>query len=253
VTVEAVAVSADDGRVRTITLNRPERLNAFTAESYRTLARLLRAADEDRVVRAVVLTGAGRAFSSGVDLDAVGVGEEARRELGHTFGGLLEALMTLGKPLIAAVHGVAVGFGATILLHCDVVLVAEDARVRFPFTTLGTAPEAGSSVLLPLRVGPQHAAEVLYTSRWLSAAEAVSMGLATRSHPAAQLLEEARKIARLMAEQPPEAVAAAKRLIRSGQRDAVRAALGREQEEARHLSQVLGPLGRRPPGPAGGG
>jgi enoyl-CoA hydratase/carnithine racemase len=246
--MDNVVLSADDGPVRTITLNRPARLNAFTAESYAALSGLLRAADQDAAVGVVLLTGAGRAFSSGVDLDAVAGEGPERGDLGPTFNELLESLMALSKPLLAAVHGVAVGFGATILLHCDVVFVAEDARIRFPFTSLGTAPEAGSSVLLPARIGPQRAAELLYTSRWVSGAQAVDLGLAAGSHPAAEVLGQARSMASLIAAQPADAVVAAKRLIQSGQRDIVRAALTRENESARQLGEVLGPIHlRRPP------
>jgi len=245
--MDGVVVSADEGQVRTITLNRPARLNAFTAESYQVLAGALQDADREPRVRAVILMGAGRAFSSGVDLGALAAEGPASRDLGPTFNHLLETLMAFSKPLLAAVHGVAVGFGATILLHCDVVLVAEDTRIRFPFTSLGTAPEAGSSVLLPALIGPQRAADLLYTSRWVSGAEAVSLGLAARCHPADEVVGRARETARLMVAQPGEAVAAAKRLIRAGRRDVVRAAISRETGEAGHLGEVLGPLPRRPP------
>ncbi len=91
----------------------------------------------------------------------------AGRQLSQTFDVLIEALAAFGKPLVAAVHGPAVGFGATILLHCDIVLVADDTRMRFPFSSLSTAPEAASSALLPAIVGPQRAAELLFTSRWI--------------------------------------------------------------------------------------
>jgi enoyl-CoA hydratase/carnithine racemase len=249
--MDEIVFNADEGPVRTITLNRPQRLNAFTAESYQALAAALQDADREATVGAVVLTGAGRAFSSGVDLGAVAAEGPGRRDLATTFNDLLEALMAFSKPLLAAVHGVAVGFGATILLHCDVVLVAEDTRIRFPFTSLGTAPEAGSSVLLPALIGPQRAADLLYTSRWVSGAEAVTLGLAASCHPADEVADRARATARVMTAQPGQAVAAAKRLIRSGRRDAVRAALARETGEGGHLGEVLGPLPRQPPRDSG--
>jgi len=172
-------LASDDGPVRTLTLNRPTRLNAFTSASYRRLAQLLHDAGENPDVLVVVLRGHGRAFCSGVDVEELGVeGGEGGQKLGETFDALVKELLGFAKPLVAAVHGPAVGFGATILLHCDVVLVADDARLRFPFTSLSTAPEAGSSALLPAIVGPQRAAELLFTSRWIDAAEAVSYGLA---------------------------------------------------------------------------
>jgi enoyl-CoA hydratase/carnithine racemase len=245
-------IADDDGAVRIITLNRPARLNAFTAQSYRSLADVLDTADRDPRVRVALLVGSGRAFSSGVDLDALtaagagGAAREGRNEFAETFDRLLHCLMAFGKPLLAAVHGVAVGFGATILLHCDIVLVADDARLRMPFTDLGTTPEAGSSALLPMQVGPQHAADVLYTSRWVDGAEAVRIGLAARSYPADRLRDEAGQLAQEIAARPPEAVAAAKRLIRAGRAGTTQAALDREREESGRLHAVLGPLRRGP-------
>ncbi len=153
---DQLVLAADDGPVRTLTLNRPTRLNAFTSASYRRLAQLLHDAAENPAVLVVVLRGQGRAFCSGVDLEELGVeGGQGGQELGETFDALVKELLGFAKPLVAAVHGPAVGFGATILLHCDVVLVADDARLRFPFTSLSTAPEAGSSALLPAIVGPR--------------------------------------------------------------------------------------------------
>jgi len=236
----------DDGLVRTLTLNRPARLNAFTAASYRTLARLLVGADLDEEVHTVLLRGAGRAFSSGVDLDALRASADTTGELGETFDELLEALMGLQKPLVAAVQGSAVGFGATILLHCDLVLMADDARLRFPFTSLRTAPEAGSSMLLSVIAGPQRAAEFLFTSRWVGAAEALAAGLAVRSCAPDRLQAEAMDLAREVAAQPLAAVAATKRLLRDARAQELGAALARERHEARHLSELLGPMGTPP-------
>jgi len=236
----------DDGAVRTLTLNRPDRLNAFTATSYRLLAELLVEADQDAEVHALILRGAGRAFSSGVDLDALRERPDAAAQLGETFDELLEALVTLDTPLLAAVHGSAVGFGATVLLHCDLVLVAEDARLRFPFTSLGTAPEAGSSMLLTALVGPQRAADFLFTSRWIGAAEAVSAGLALRSCPPERLEAETMDLAREVAAQPPVAVATAKRLLREARTEPLEEAFARERREARQLSARMGPMGTAP-------
>ena len=241
-------VLADDAdTVRTLTLNRPSRLNAFTADSYRLLAARLGEADGDTRVHVVVLRGAGRAFCSGVDVELLGADERIPQRGGpgdllEEFQRLMDALTTLTKPLVAAVNGPAVGIGATILLHCDVVLVADGARLRFPFTSLRTAPEAGSSWLLREAVGPQRAAELLYTARWVEADEAVALGLAVRRCPPESLGDEAQALALTMAAQPPAAVAAAKRLLRAGRADAVKAAVEREVGEARRLGQLLGPI-----------
>jgi enoyl-CoA hydratase/carnithine racemase len=183
----------DDGRVRIVTFNRPDRVNAFTASAYRSLARVLNEADTAGDVSVVLMQGSGRGFSSGVDLDSAA---EQDRVLGETFDDLIESLIRFSKPLLAAVHGAAVGFGATILLHCDLVLVGDKARLRYPFTALGTTPEAGSSSLLPRLVGLQRAADLLLTSRWISGAEAAEIGLAARCCPEESLHAEALATAR---------------------------------------------------------
>ncbi|MGD9701004.1 MAG: enoyl-CoA hydratase/isomerase family protein [Acidimicrobiia bacterium] len=237
---DAEVLTDDEGPIRVITLNRPARLNAFTADGYRLLAHSLRDADDAPGVHVVLIQGAGRAFSSGVDLDAFRSGDHGAFASG--FGELLDVLLGLRKPLVAAVHGPAVGFGATLLLHCDVVLVADDARLRFPFTKLGTAPEAGSSWLLPATVGAQRAAELLLTSRWVSSAEAVELGLAARVVPAAELAARSRDVAHQMAAHPLPAVVAAKRLLKMSARTAVPVAIGHESEAGRSLAEELGGL-----------
>jgi enoyl-CoA hydratase/carnithine racemase len=225
----------DDGHVRTITFDRPERLNAFTSEAYGALADALRVADAADGVHAIVLAGAGRAFSSGVDLDALRGGDP--ESFGREFLRLLDALIDCATPVIAAVHGPAVGFGATMLLHCDVVVVARDARIRFPFTQLGTAPEAGSSVLLPAAIGAQRAAEILLTSRWVSGDEAAAIGLAAVAVPAEHVLQRALAIATTITEQRRTAVIATKRLLRASAAD-TRAAIARETDAARTLGSI---------------
>ncbi|HEY1651735.1 MAG TPA: enoyl-CoA hydratase/isomerase family protein [Acidimicrobiales bacterium] len=241
---DQLVLAVDEGPVRTLTLNRPTRLNAFTSASYCRLADLLDGAARDPDVLVVVLRGQGRAFCSGVDLEELtGDRGEGGRRLGETFDTLIDALVAFTKPLVAAVHGPAVGFGATILLHCDVVLVADDARLRFPFTSLSTAPEAGSSVLLPALVGPQRASELLFTSRWITAPEAVQYGLALSSCPRERLDVEAAGLADRIAAQPAAAVASAKQLLRADRTDRVRAASLRERAAAGMLSAAFGPPG----------
>lgn len=241
---DQLVLVADDGAVRTLTLNRPTRLNAFTSASYRRLAQLLHDAAEDPDVLVVVLRGQGRAFCSGVDLEELGdEGGRGGQKLGESFDALVKELLGFAKPLVAAVHGPAVGFGATILLHCDVVLVADDARLRFPFTSLSTAPEAGSSALLPAAVGPQRAAELLFTSRWVDAAEAVSYGLALSRCPREELAAAVGALAERIAQQPAAAVASSKRLLGADRMRMVSAASRRERAEAGWLSSTFGPPG----------
>ena len=244
---DQLVLATDDGPVRTLTLNRPTRLNAFTSASYGRLAQLLHDAAENPDVLVVVLRGQGRAFCSGVDLEELG--EESRgrggQRLGDAFDALIKELLGFAKPLVAAVHGPAVGFGATILLHCDMVLVADDARLRFPFTSLSTAPEAGSSALLPAIVGPQRAAELFFTSRWIDASEAVNYGLAVSRCPREQLDAEVAGLAERIAQQPAAAVTSAKRLLRADRMQVVSTASRRERAEAGWLSSKFGLPGSR--------
>jgi enoyl-CoA hydratase/carnithine racemase len=219
----------DRGAVRLLTLDRPGALNAFDSPLYRAAGAALTAARDDDGVKVAVLTGAGRAFSAGQDLD-----EMARLAAGEAvesgFPVLLAALETFDKPLVAAVNGVAVGIGFTMLPHCDLVLAAEDARFRTPFAEMGVPPEAASSVLFPARMGWQRAAEVLFTSPWLSAAEAVECGIALRVVPAASLLVEALALAARIATAPLPALRAIKATMLAGRADAVSSARAREEE-----------------------
>lgn len=219
----------DHGPVRVLTLDRPGALNAFDSPLYRATGAALTAARDDDGVKVVVLTGAGRAFSAGQDLE-----EMARLAAGEpiesAFPVLLAALESFDKPLVAAVNGPAVGIGFTMLPHCDLVLAAEDARFRTPFAEMGVPPEAASSVLFPARMGWQRAAEVLFTSPWLSAAEAVECGIALRVVPAASLLVEALALAARIATAPLPALRAIKATMLAGRADAVSSARAREEE-----------------------
>ncbi|HLM63221.1 MAG TPA: enoyl-CoA hydratase/isomerase family protein [Acidimicrobiales bacterium] len=233
----ATLVRVDDhGPVRLVTLDRPEVLNAFDNALYRATADALGAARDDDRVHVVVLTGAGRAFSSGQDL-----GEMARLAAGEDlesgFPVLLDALQAFDKPLVAAVNGVAVGIGFTLLPHCDLVLAAEHARFRTPFAVMGVPPEAASSLLFPDRMGWQRAAHVLFASPWLSAAEAVEHGIALRTVPADDLLPEALALAAAVAAAPLPALRAIKSTMLAGRDAAVTAA--RSCEDAA-FARVLG-------------
>jgi enoyl-CoA hydratase/carnithine racemase len=140
----------------------------------------------------------------------------------------MDALTAFDKPLLAAVNGVGVGIGLTLLLHCDVVLIAEGARLRAPFVPLGVVPEAASSYLLPLQLGHQRAAELLFTADWVDARGAVALGLASRAVPRDRLLPEARAIAARMAAQPLGALRWTKRMLLAVRADGIRAARARE-------------------------
>src|SRR5512145_3130605 len=163
-------LQADDGFVRLLTLNRPAQKNAFNTVQWRELREALAEAKAAADVRVVVLTGAGGAFSAGQDLSEMAAAATsatpsttgAPEAGGHPFGLFLDELVAFDKPLVAAVNGVAVGIGLTILLHCDFVFVAEGARLRAPFVTLGVVPEAAASYLLPFVIGWRASLELLY-------------------------------------------------------------------------------------------
>jgi enoyl-CoA hydratase/carnithine racemase len=228
-----------EGYTTWLALNRPERLNAFTAQGYRELRIALERGSADDSTRVVVLTGRGRAFSVGADrslLDPKSTATE-RENAGDEFFRLLEVLASFNKPLFGAVNGLAVGFGATMLLYCDIVLVAETARLRLPFTELGIVPEAGSSALLPARVGWADAMWTMLSSEWFDASEALRMGLAWRVVPDCDLRQETSSAAATVAARDPLAVAATKRLMIDGRVEAARRGIAREVQELRALSE----------------
>lgn len=217
--------------VRVIAFNRPEVRNAFDTTMYHEVTAALRAADADESIGAVVLTGRGSAFTSGQDLAemaAIATGT-AVEGAGQGFMGLLECLIDLSVPLLAAVNGVAVGLGFTLLPHCNLVLVDAGARLRVPFAELGVPPEAASSVLFPAAMGWQQAARILLTSDWVSAPELVELGLALRVCPAGTVLDETVALAARIAAHPRAATRASSSLVRAARRDTVVAANRREQ------------------------
>jgi enoyl-CoA hydratase/carnithine racemase len=245
--VSRIAVEDAAPGVRVITFDRPEVRNAFDTAMYLEVTDALRAADRDDALAAVVLTGRDAAFTSGQDLAemaAIATGT-AVEGAGQGFMGLLDTVSTLSIPLLAAVNGVAVGLGFTILAHCDLVLVDSSARLRVPFAELGVPPEAASSVLFPARMGWQQAARVLLTSDWVSADEAVELGLALKVCEDGTALTETVALATRIAAHPHAAIRAITRLMRDGQRELVQAANQREQAAfARLLSGAAqaGPL-----------
>jgi enoyl-CoA hydratase/carnithine racemase len=220
-----------------LTFDHPDRLNAFTAADYEELKDALLAAAADSDTRVVVVTGSGRAFCAGAHRSLLD-GTASVRELqkaGTAFTAMLETLVSFEKPVLAAVNGLAVGIGCTMLLHCDLVVMAESARVRFPFTALGVVPEAGSSAMLAAHLRGADATWALLSSEWVDAAGAVEMGLAWRAVPDAELQEHTQRAATTIAAHDPDAVAATKRLLISGRAELVRAAMARELTEMTRL------------------
>jgi enoyl-CoA hydratase/carnithine racemase len=219
--------------VRTLTLARPEARNAFNAQLYRELKQALDRAADDDSVKVVILTGEGDAFTAGQDLAEMAQPAAGATGGEHPFGACLDRVISFDKPLLAAVNGVGVGLGLTILLHCDVVYLAKGARLRVPFVSLGVVPEAASSYLLPCRVGAQAAAEILFTADWVSSERAVEIGLAAREFRREQLLPELNALAARIAQHPIGSLRHTKRLVRACDLDAIRAARAREDQAFR--------------------
>jgi enoyl-CoA hydratase/carnithine racemase len=212
------------GFVRLLAMNRPGRKNAFNNALYRAMAAAITAARDDAGVRVLVITGAGDAFSAGQDLREMSADPESG------FPAFIAALTACDKPILAAVNGVGIGIGLTMLLHTDINYIAAGARLRVPFVTLGVVPEAASSLLLPVVAGHQRAAEILFTARWITAEEAVALGLAIAVVPADRLLDTTLAKAAEIAAQPPDAVRHTKRLLTVWKQQAIAEARRREDE-----------------------
>lgn len=213
-TYQAILVDQHD-TVAVITLNRPERLNAWTPTMAHELSAALLAADRDDTVRSVVITGAGRAFCAGADLTAGGnTFDDSANADRMTGDGTPEVLpYQLRKPVIAAINGAAVGVGITYPLLADVRIVAEDAKLQFAFVRRGMLPELASHAILPRVVGFSNAADLLLSGRMFSGREAAALGLASESVPAGDVLDTALRRAHEYALAAPVSVAAAKRLL----------------------------------------
>jgi enoyl-CoA hydratase/carnithine racemase len=239
---EYSVLTDDRERTRVLTLNRPDKLNAFTARGYVALTERLDAAAADPEIAVCVLTGAGRAFSAGVDLTEMGRPNGAT-ELGAGFDPLMACLARFPKPLVAAVNGLAVGFGATILLHCDLVIVDERAQIRMPFVALGTCAEAASSWLLPQRVGLQQAEWMVLTGEPLDADTAVATGFALAKAPTGQALDDALTLAGKLAAHPIPALIANKALLRHGRPEIIDEVWQREKAAMQAVAEDLGPIG----------
>src|SRR2546427_7801691 len=215
-TRETIILDIQD-QVATITLNRPERRNAYTARLGEELGEAYRECDEDDSVRAVVLTGAGSAFCAGADLEAGGAtfSSDARRgrSTPRAQGAGIQAWQ-VRKPVIAAINGHAVGAGLTLAMQCDMRLVAEDAKLAFAFVRRGVIPELASHAIVARVAGLSNAADLLLSGRTFSGREAAELGVAGKALPAAEVLPTATAYARdLAVNAAPVSVAISKRLL----------------------------------------
>ncbi|HEX5263754.1 MAG TPA: enoyl-CoA hydratase-related protein [Phenylobacterium sp.] len=210
--------------VATITLNRPERMNTISGPMLAGLTELLLKANADPKVRAVLLTGAGRAFCAGLDLvDATqgsGIGSDKQAQAVSVNLDLRNTpptvLFAMDKPTICALNGAAAGYGMDTALGCDIRIMGESAKLAAAFVKRGVVPESGGTWILPRLLGWSKAAEIIFTGRTLSAAESLALGLANEVVPDAELMPRARAVAAEIAANAPHAVQSAKRLMRMG-------------------------------------
>src|SRR6266700_1983686 len=221
-------ITERSGNILRIQLNRPEKKNAMTVAMYITLADLLNAAAKDDQIRVVLWHGAGDSFSAGNDLEDFiknppGPGESPQARL-------ISALINFEKPIVAAVHGAAIGGGTTMLAHCDLVYAGESARFQLPFVNLALVPEFGSSYLLPLRFGYARAAELILLGKPFGASRAAELGLVTQVVPDQSLLATPTDTARTLAAKPAAAVQASKRLMKRALREQLEQAVKLENE-----------------------
>ena len=230
-------LSEKAGGVLTLTLNRPEKKNALTRDMYQDLGDAIDQAEFDKEVRCVLIQANGDMFTAGNDLSdfaAVNAGESNANEARRGGNPLLAALARAKTPLVAAVNGRAVGVGVTMLLHCDLVYISEDALLTTPFVNLALVPEAASSLTLPARIGHARAFSMFVLGEAVDAKKAVDWGIANAAVPLDQLRARAKAAADAVAARPPAAVGITKSLMRDGE-----AIANRMDEEGRHFAAQL--------------
>jgi enoyl-CoA hydratase/carnithine racemase len=232
-----IILAEDHDRVRVLSINRPDALNAMNNAVFQGIAEQLAEAQESSQTAVVVITGVGKAFCAGQDLEEFQVlahGGSAE----HEFPKMLKQLTNFKKPLIAAVNGLGVGIGMTMLAHCDLVLMAKDARLKTPFPQLGLAPEAGSSSTFIERMGWQNAAYTLLSGRWFNAMECLDMGLVWRLEESVELMQNTLAVATELAANPiPSLVATKELMLASGRSHGAWAA---HEREAKVYEELLG-------------
>jgi len=230
---------SDAGAVRLVELHRPQALNAFSNQLMDELAETFLDAAHDPQAKVLVVTGAGRAFSAGADLMEMGTQQTPPK---HGFAGLLDAIFDFPKPFIVAVNGVGVGIGATICGLADLAYMAEDARLRCPFSTLGLSAEAASTFTFPQLMGRQRANWFLLSAEWMSASECLDAGLVLEVLPAEGLMPRAMEQAQKLAALPLASLVKTKSLIMGPLRAQLRASAA--AENAGLAALVGGPANR---------
>jgi len=222
-------------RILTIRMNRPEKKNALTGGMYTAMTKALAQADQDPDVRVILLTGTQDCFTAGNDLADFAAAKPGQVSPAILY---LETLAATAKPVVAAVAGVAVGIGTTMLLHCDLVYAAPSARFQLPFVNLGLCPEAASSMLLPGRIGHARAAQLFFFGEPFAADVAHQFGLVNQVLADSELASSALDKARQLAEKPPGALRTTKMLLKSGSAETIKQAMAREGQSFAALLQA---------------
>ncbi|KAA0974845.1 enoyl-CoA hydratase-related protein [Pseudomonas sp. ANT_H12B] len=234
---DAITLERERGLL-TLRLNRPDKKNALTRAMYSDMAQALKQADADPEINAVLITGSSECFTAGNDIaDFL---EQPPSNLDSPVFQFMLTLLECRKPVIAAVAGAAVGIGTTLLLHCDLVYVSRDARLRMPFVNLGLCPEFGSSLILPRLLGHAKAAELLLLGEGFSGEQAAQWGIATQALGSGEeALAKAREMALRFESLPPEAVRISKQLMKAQDREQLRKAI--EEEGALFIQRLRSP------------
>jgi enoyl-CoA hydratase/carnithine racemase len=223
-----------ENRVLTVTMNREEKKNALTGAMYTAMTEALMAADADASVRAVVITGGADCFTAGNDIADFAAARPGQSSPAIRF---LETLAATAKPVLAAVSGVAIGIGTTMLLHCDLVYATAGSRFQLPFVNLGLCPEAASSLILPALMGAHRAAELLLFGEPFGADIACKLGIVNQVVSVAELLPTVTAKAQQLAQKPPSSLRTTKMLLKSGQAEAIKQAMSREGQNFAALLQ----------------
>jgi enoyl-CoA hydratase/carnithine racemase len=234
---DAIQIEHERGLL-TLRLNRPDKKNALTRAMYSQLGDALKQADADPQVNAVLITGSSECFTAGNDIaDFL---EQPPSALDSPVFRFMLALLDCRKPVVAAVAGAAVGIGTTLLLHCDLVYVSRDARLRMPFVNLGLCPEFGSSLILPRLLGHARAAELLLLGEGFNGEQAAAWGIASEALGSGEeALAKAREVALRFDSLPPEAVRISKQLMKAADREPLRRAI--EEEGALFIQRLRSP------------
>lgn len=234
---DAIQIERERGLL-TLRLNRPDKKNALTRAMYSHLAEALKQADTDPEINAVLITGSAECFTAGNDIaDFL---QEPPSNLDSPVFQFMLTLLDCRKPVIAAVAGAAVGIGTTLLLHCDLVYISRDARLRMPFVNLGLCPEFGSSLLLPRLLGQAKAAELLLLGEGFSGEQAAEWGIASEALGSGEAaLAKAREMALRFEALPPDAVRISKQLMKAPDREQLRKVI--EEEGALFVQRLRSP------------